>query len=126
MRGLSDALRVELAPAGIAVSLIEPGSVKTPIWRKGRSARRQIFATLESTSRAHYHAAMETVMSESESEERSGMPVGQVARAIVHALTSAKPRPHYLLGVPARMGSLLALLPAAWRDRAMRASMRLP
>lgn len=126
LRAISDALRVELAPVGIAVTLIEPSAVKTPIWSKGRAARTRIFATLEATPRAHYHAAMETVMSQTESEERSGMPVEQVAQAIVHALTTAKPRPHYLLGVPARLGSLLALLPAAWRDRAMRASMRLP
>jgi NAD(P)-dependent dehydrogenase (short-subunit alcohol dehydrogenase family) len=126
LRALSDALRVELAPVGIAVSLIEPGSVNTPIWRKGRAAKDRILATLAATPRAHYRAAMETVIAQTESEERLGMPVEHVARAISHALTSSKPRPQYLLGVPARMGSLLALLPPAWRDRAMRASMRLP
>ncbi|MEO6834985.1 MAG: SDR family NAD(P)-dependent oxidoreductase [Candidatus Tumulicola sp.] len=126
LRALSDALRVELSPVGIAVSLIEAGSVKTPIWAKGREAKDRILATLASTPRAHYRAAVEAVVAQTESEERLGMPVEQVARAIVHALTSAHPRPHYLLGVPARVGSLLALLPPAWRDRAMRAAMRLP
>ena len=126
LRALSDALRVELAPAGIAVSLIEPGSVKTPIWSKGRDAKDRIVATLHGTQRAHYHAAVETVVSATEGEEQTGMPVEIVAGAIVHALTSPKPRAHYLLGGPARMGSILALLPPAWRDRAMRASMRLP
>jgi NAD(P)-dependent dehydrogenase (short-subunit alcohol dehydrogenase family) len=126
LRALSDALRVELSPAGITVSLIEPGSVKTPIWQKGRAGKHRIMAMLERTPRSHYQAAMETVIARTELEERSGMPVEYVARAIAHAVKSSKPRAQYLLGGPARMGSLLALLPPAWRDRAMRASMRLP
>jgi NAD(P)-dependent dehydrogenase (short-subunit alcohol dehydrogenase family) len=126
LRALSDALRVELAPTGIGVSLIEPGSVRTPIWQKGRAAKDGIMATLDATPRAHYHGAMETVLAQTASEERTGMPVEFVARAIAHAITSPKPRAQYLLGAPARMGSLLALLPSAWRDRIVRASMRLP
>jgi len=39
LRAFADALRVELRAAGIGVSLIEPGSVKTPIWQKGRDSR---------------------------------------------------------------------------------------
>ncbi len=39
LRALTDALRVELGPAGIAVALLEPSSVKTPIWQKGRDSR---------------------------------------------------------------------------------------
>jgi NAD(P)-dependent dehydrogenase (short-subunit alcohol dehydrogenase family) len=126
LRALSDALRIELAPARIAVSLIEPGSVKTPIWRKGREAREGIFRTLESTPRAHYRAVVERVIANTESEERTGMPAERVARAIVHALTSSKPRARYVLGAPARLGTLVALLPQRWRDGALRASMRLP
>jgi NAD(P)-dependent dehydrogenase (short-subunit alcohol dehydrogenase family) len=126
LRAFSDALRVELAPVGIGVSLIEPGSVKTPIWRKGRAGKDRILAMLAATPRAHYRAAMETVIAQTESEERFGMPAERVARAIAHALSSPTPRPQYLLGFPARLGSLLAWLPPSWRDRAIRKSMRLP
>ncbi len=35
LEALSDALRVELMPWGLAVVLIEPGPVATPIWVKG-------------------------------------------------------------------------------------------
>ncbi|MDB5092090.1 MAG: Oxidoreductase, Glucose/ribitol dehydrogenase family, partial [Candidatus Eremiobacteraeota bacterium] len=37
LRAVTDALRIELFPFGLSVSLIEPGSVKTPIWQKGRA-----------------------------------------------------------------------------------------
>lgn len=125
LRALADALRIELAPAGIFVSLIEPGSAKTPIWRKGRDGRQAILATLEGTPRAHYRRALEAVAKQTESEERSGMPPEVVARAIVGAIASPRPRAQQILGTPARLGSILALLPPRWRDRVMRASMRL-
>ena len=48
LRALSDALRAELAPAGVFVALVEPGSVKTPIWKKGRESRAQLEQTLGS------------------------------------------------------------------------------
>ncbi|HKU82053.1 MAG TPA: SDR family NAD(P)-dependent oxidoreductase [Candidatus Tumulicola sp.] len=126
LRALADALRVELAPGRIAVSLIEPGSVATPIWSKGRAARERILAGLAATPRAYYRDVMSRVLAQTQTEERSGMPAERVARAIAHAVASPRPRPNYVLGAPARAGSLLALLPAAWRDRAARAAMRLP
>jgi hypothetical protein len=52
------------------------------------------------------------------------MPVERVARAIAHAITSPKPRPSYLLGAPARLGSVLAVLPRRLREYALRASFR--
>lgn len=126
LRGLADAMRLELAPAGIAVSLIEPSSVKTPIWGKGRTEAGRIARRLESKARPHYRKAFERILSITESEERDGMPVEVVSAAIAHALTARRPRAQYVVGTPARMGSVLAALPAGLRDKAVRASMRLP
>ncbi|HTX58106.1 MAG TPA: SDR family NAD(P)-dependent oxidoreductase [Verrucomicrobiae bacterium] len=126
LRALADALRVELAPDGIAVSLIEPGSVKTPIWKKGREARGELFARLGPDARPHYAPALERLLEATRSEERTGLPVEVVSEAILHALTSAKPRASYLLGAPARMGSVVAMLPAGTRSRFLRAVMKLP
>ena len=35
LEAFSDSLRRELRPQGVDVIVIEPGGVKTPIWRKG-------------------------------------------------------------------------------------------
>jgi NAD(P)-dependent dehydrogenase (short-subunit alcohol dehydrogenase family) len=94
LRALADALRVELRSTGIRVVLIEPGGVKTPIWRKGRDAKQELLE--------------------------------RVSDVIAVALTSPKPRANYLVGIQARGGSILALMPAAFRERAIRRSMRLP
>jgi NAD(P)-dependent dehydrogenase (short-subunit alcohol dehydrogenase family) len=126
LRSFADALRVELRPAGISVSLIEPGSVKTPIWQKGRESRDALLEQLGPTALEHYGDQVEAVFAQTQREERAGMPVERVSRAILHALTARKPRASYLLGGSARAGSIVAMLPSRLRDRALRASLRLP
>ena len=42
--GLSDALRRELRPLGVSVSVIQPGAVYTPIWGKMRRSADEILA----------------------------------------------------------------------------------
>lgn len=126
LRALADALRNELRPAGIAVSLIEPASVKTPIWQKGRDGRDALAAALGPAALEAYGAQLEAVFEQTRREERAAMPVERVTRAIVHALTARKPRATYLIGGAARAGSIVAILPPALRDRALGASLRLP
>ncbi|MGH7659906.1 MAG: SDR family oxidoreductase [Vulcanimicrobiaceae bacterium] len=127
LRALADAMRNELAPAGVSVSLIEPGSVKTPIWEKGREAQRHLWERLSEDARATYAGALHAVVHQAEREERSGIAPEAVARAIAHALSARRPRAHYLVGTPARIGSLIVtLLPARLHDRLIRKAMRLP
>jgi NAD(P)-dependent dehydrogenase (short-subunit alcohol dehydrogenase family) len=126
LRALADALRVELRPTGIRVVLIEPGGVKTPIWRKGRDSKQELLDAMAPAAVHHYGPQMDAMFAATESEERSGMPVERVSDAIAEALTSPKPRSNYLVGLQARGGSILALMPAAFRERAIRKSMRLP
>jgi NAD(P)-dependent dehydrogenase (short-subunit alcohol dehydrogenase family) len=126
LRALADALRVELRPTGIRVVLIEPGGVKTPIWRKGRDSKQELLDAMAPAAVHHYGPQMDAMFAATESEERSGMPVERVSDAIAEALTSPKPRSNYLVGLQARGGSILALMPAAFRERAIRRTMRLP
>lgn len=122
MRAVADALRVELAPK-VTVSLIEPASVKTPIWRKGRENGEAMRGRIPPDAPEHYFDAIEAVLQQTEYQERNGMPAERVTEAIRHAL-SGRPRAAYLVGASARAGSILALLPIAWRDRIMRRSFR--
>ena len=126
LRALADALRVELRPAGVAVCLIEPGSVKTAIWSKARATRDEMLARLRDDMPAYYRDAIETVVRGIEGEERGGMPVARVTDAIRSALTDPRPKAHRIIGTSAAIASVLALLPAALHDRFLRATMRLP
>jgi NAD(P)-dependent dehydrogenase (short-subunit alcohol dehydrogenase family) len=126
LRSFADALRGELRGAGIGVSLIEPSAVKTPIWQKGRDARESLIGLLPPLATEHYGEHIDAVYAQTHREEKSGIPPEQVSRAILHALTARKPRATYLLGASARAGSIVAMLPPRLRDRALRASLRLP
>lgn len=126
LRALADAMRVELAPAGIAVTLIEPGSVKTPIWAKGRARREEMHAQLGPNPRPHYREALDRVINATEGEERNGMPVEHVAEAIRDAVAAPRPRAAYVVGAPARAGTIIAMLPTSFRARVIRRIMKLP
>jgi NAD(P)-dependent dehydrogenase (short-subunit alcohol dehydrogenase family) len=115
LRAVADGWRVELASSGIAVSLVEPGNVRTPIWRKAHAAGAEVVAASGSDLQELYGPHMRRVLAGLAEAERSGMPPEPVAHAILHALTSARPRTSYPVG--ARLALLLALLPPGLRDR---------
>lgn len=122
LRAVADAMRVELAPAGVSVSIVEPGSVKTPIWRKARESKEEVLRNLGGQGIAYYSQEVEAVFRGIEREERNSMPVERVSTAIFHALTARKPRARYAVG--SRLAIIFEILPAGLRDRLLRASLR--
>ena len=115
LRAITDALRIEVAPAGVFVSIIEPGSVRTPIWNKGLQSQRQLVQLLGPQGVALYGSDLENLRQATELQERIGMPIDRVTQAIVHALTAKTPKTHYLVG--SRLASAASHLPATIRDR---------
>ena len=126
LRAIADALRVELAPAQIDVTLIEPGSVKTPIWAKGRAMSDVLRSRLTPQMPEYYADAVESLVDGLAAEERSGMPVERVADSIVRVFFERRPRARRMLGAAAQAASFIGLLPARLRDRVLRSVMRLP
>lgn len=64
LRALTDSLRVELAPWGIAVCLVEPGNVSTPIWNKSKSLGidlRTGRTGIRTRGQSHHDRAMQTI-----------------------------------------------------------------
>ena len=79
IEALADALRVELRTSAVQVALIEPGSVATPIWDKGRAEAEQM--TIPPQLSAEYGrvpAAMGKVLADT---GRRGVPPERVAAA---------------------------------------------
>lgn len=96
LRAISDALRGELHSWGIHVALIEPGSVATPIWAKGRAKTSELQAGLPPEAMERYGRVIETATRLIDWQERVGIAPVKVAQAIEHALTSKRPKPRYL------------------------------
>lgn len=117
LRALSDALRVELAPWGIPVCLIEPGNVATPIWQKARA----LHAHQGAPSNGHHAAARAATERAFGRIAARAMDADVVAAAVERALTDRRPRAHAVVGTAARV--IIALdrwLPTDWRDALVR------
>jgi len=116
LEAASDALRLELRPFGIFVSVVEPGSVRTPIWRRSSDASLRILDEAPLERRADYDATIRQMMRLAQQQELRGVAPDRVARAIERALTDRYPQARYLVGVDARLRLVLARLPEPLRD----------
>ncbi len=116
LEAASDALRVELRPFGISVSVIEPGSVGTPLWRRSTAASLKLLDEAPLERRAGYDATIRLMMRRAQQHDLRGVGPERVARAIERALTAHRPQARYLVGIDARLRLLLARLPEPLRD----------
>jgi NAD(P)-dependent dehydrogenase (short-subunit alcohol dehydrogenase family) len=115
---LSDALRMELAPSGIRVAIVEPGSIATPAVEKTLGDVEALVRALPPAGQARYGDRLRAFTRRARARESSGSPPEVVARAVLHALTAARPRTRYLVGKDARLlVTLPRILPDAWLDR---------
>lgn len=122
VEALSDALRVEVAPFGIDVVLIEPGPVKTP-WN-AVAASSLATATAEGTDP---YASFKKAVAESFGAAQTG-PIGRlastaddIAKVIEKAVTARRPRTRYLIN-PVAKG--LVMMKRTLPDRAHDAFLR--
>ena len=122
MEGLTDTLRRELSPWGVAVSIVEPGRIATPIWEKSLKVADELLDALPRRALELYGPAIEEVRRGALEAARWGAPPEKVARAVEHALTAKRPRTRYPVGLDARLGALLVrLLPDPLLDRILSA-----
>ena len=125
VEAITDALRQELAPWGLKVVVVEPGSVSTPIWAKGSEQVQEQRDSLsaEAVERyGHTLASFDKIMARM---DRMGIPPAKVAALVEKALTTRRPRARYLIGPDARVQlGLNALLPTRVMDAATRKLMR--
>lgn len=112
LEGLTLCLRAELQGSGVHVSLIEPGPIRSKI---ATNALPWFFKNIDHENSVHrksYDAQLARLTGGGIS---SRLKLGPEAVHVVlrHALLSPRPRPHYLVTVPAKIGALLKrILPA--------------
>jgi NAD(P)-dependent dehydrogenase (short-subunit alcohol dehydrogenase family) len=113
LEGLMLCLHQELQGSGIHVSLIEPGPVTSKIASNGLFWFLKNIDHEHSVHRADYEAQLARLRAGgSVSRLKPGPEV--VHTALRHALLSRRPRPHYVVTVPARIGVVLKrILPAS-------------
>jgi NAD(P)-dependent dehydrogenase (short-subunit alcohol dehydrogenase family) len=117
LEALTDALRVELMPAGIEVSIIEPGVIATPIWETSLQHADALLQTMPKAGFEYYGRIINAVRERARAGGTRGLPARVVADAVVHALTARRPRTRYLVGRDARLRMIFQRLPDRVRDR---------
>jgi NAD(P)-dependent dehydrogenase (short-subunit alcohol dehydrogenase family) len=118
LEAVTDSLRMELRRFGIQVSAVEPGSVATPIWDKGRAEAEQATANMPAEAMQLYRKGIEAMPKVIAAAERAGVPPLEVARTVAHALTAGRPKTRYVVGRDAKVRlALTRLLPTRVMDR---------
>ncbi|UFS99768.1 SDR family NAD(P)-dependent oxidoreductase [Nocardia huaxiensis] len=119
--GLSDALRRELAPLSISVSIIEPGAVATPIWGKlGEGAERVLAAAPAEIADLYRDRFLAFVTANGQRAQASRTTPAAVADAVEHALTARTPRTRYPVGADSKAVAVATrLLPNRLLDLVM-------
>lgn len=117
VEALSDALRMELSPCGIHVSVIEPGPIKTEFVDRLNDA-----ANPYKVDRSLYAKVFDRTDA-IEGQAMAFAPGPEViARAIERAATSRRPRARYIAPLWSRAAlAMLAMIPLRLRDALMRA-----
>jgi NAD(P)-dependent dehydrogenase (short-subunit alcohol dehydrogenase family) len=115
LEGLSDALRIELAPAGVAVVVVQPGAIATPIWETSRQRALALLARYPADAWTHYGGVLDRL--KDIRTPPHAVPAERVAQVVARALAARRPRTRYHVGWDARAGVLLArLLPGRALD----------
>lgn len=89
LEGFSEALRRELNLYGIFVSVVGPGSIKTPIWIKGFKKVAELYKGTE------FQESFQSFIDFASAEEKKALEPLVVVRNIEHAIESAHPKIRY-------------------------------
>jgi NAD(P)-dependent dehydrogenase (short-subunit alcohol dehydrogenase family) len=127
MEALTDALRLELYPWGIHVSIIEPGAIATPIWDKSLNTALDVEKDMPAGAKLLYEKAARQVMEAVQEAAQRAIPVDAVVQAVLHALTSPRPKTRYLVGTDAKLRAFMAKwLPDRMQDWILKKALKLP
>ena len=113
LEAMADALRIEVAPFGMHVSIVEPGTIATPIWTKPQ----RTVDEFPPEAVALYGKRVEEFRRLAAERAGNAVPALAVAKAVEHALTSDKPKTRYLVGPDAKRRARVERLPDRLRDR---------
>jgi NAD(P)-dependent dehydrogenase (short-subunit alcohol dehydrogenase family) len=115
LEAMADALRIELAPFGVQVAIVEPGTIATPIWSKPQRTAEE----LQATAAELYGARMAKFRALAAARASRAVPPVEVAKAVEHALSASSPRTRYVVGPDAKRRARVQRLPDRWRDRVL-------
>lgn len=117
LEGLMLAQRMELEGSGIEVSMIEPGPIASHFtYNAAAKARANI--DLENSVHRHIYQSQLEKLENGGTKSKNKLGPEAVYAVLLHALEAPRPRPHYAVTRPAKLGILARrLLPSSWLYR---------
>lgn len=117
LEALADSLRMELKEWGIAVSLVEPGQIATPIWSTSAQAAEERMRRMGPEAATRYGWMVRAVRVRAAQGAKHGSDPHAVALVVERALLGANPKTRYVVGREGQLVRLLAHLPDRLRER---------
>lgn len=107
LEAMTDVLRLELAPWRIHVASVLPGAVATPMTNSMDAILPEAEATLPEAAQADYAELFNAMRNALAQQNAAAISVKAVTDAILHALSSPRPKTRYAVGAAA--AGLLAM-----------------
>jgi NAD(P)-dependent dehydrogenase (short-subunit alcohol dehydrogenase family) len=127
LEAIVDCLRVELEPWRIHVSILEPGSIATPIWGKPADAGVATEPGRKAAIERDYGRALAAFRAAASAAEKRGLPTDATSAIVEHALTAPSPKTRYVVGLNAKVRVMLRqVISDRLRDRLVMRAMKLP
>jgi NAD(P)-dependent dehydrogenase (short-subunit alcohol dehydrogenase family) len=117
LEAVADSLRVELRPFGIHVSIVEPGTIKTPIWTRSAARADELIMDRDGRLDELYGERIGAFRRIAMKRGEAGADPGAVAKVVEEALTAERPHTRYLVGRDAKLRAGFERLPDRLRDR---------
>jgi NAD(P)-dependent dehydrogenase (short-subunit alcohol dehydrogenase family) len=117
LEAVADTLRLELRPFGVDVSLVQPGSIKTPIWTKSAHVADGLANGAGAELAGLYGERIAAFRAVALRRGAKGASPDEVARVVEKALTTERPRTRKLVGLDAKLRAGVERLPDRLRDR---------
>jgi NAD(P)-dependent dehydrogenase (short-subunit alcohol dehydrogenase family) len=121
LEAAADALRMELRPWHIGVSIVEPAQTDTDMWRTADDMVEETVAALTPEHRELYARHIKGFRKSIPVSQKLAVPTEKVSAVVEEALTARKPRARYVVGLgPKLQVALVTNMPASLRDRVLR------
>jgi NAD(P)-dependent dehydrogenase (short-subunit alcohol dehydrogenase family) len=121
LEAAADALRMELKPWHIGVSIVEPAQTDTDMWETAGQMVDDIEASITAEQRVLYAGHVAGMRKMIPMSQRMAVPPEKVAEVVEHALTARRPRARYAVGVgPAAQLALMNNTPTVISDVVLR------
>ncbi|MFP4101016.1 SDR family oxidoreductase [Coleofasciculus sp.] len=118
LKALTDSLRMEVKAWEISVSIVEIGTINTPIWDKSIRSNEKIWDNFTDESKKLYSFMLQAVKDKAGELGKNGLPPESVAKVVAKILEARKPKARYIVGLDSRLNILMSkFVPDSILDR---------